>query len=108
MNGVVFQTSVTMMTISDEPRLFSGGDVRFQKPPMFGETANWKANAETTVMMPYGSRMAVRTVLRPKMARCMNSASPIPRTSSMITDTATMMNVLAMTSQNFVEVRILP
>jgi hypothetical protein len=41
-------------------------------------------------MIPYGTSTEVRTAPRPKMARCMTSASPMPSTSSIATETTAM------------------
>jgi hypothetical protein len=46
------------------------------------EKARRQAKAATTVTMPYGISADVRTSPRPKIARCMTSASIMPSTSS--------------------------
>ena len=43
--------------------------------------------------IPYGMRAAVRTVFRPKIVLCISSASSMPRTSSIATDTTVMISV---------------
>lgn len=43
--------------------------------------------------MPYGTRTDVRTTPRQKIVRCITRASPMPRTSSIVTDTAVMNSV---------------
>ena len=43
--------------------------------------------------MPYGIRIAVRTTPLPKMVRCITSASAMPSTNSMATETMVMASV---------------
>ena len=45
--------------------------------------------------MPYGIRTAVRTAPLPKIVRCITSASAIPSTNSMATETTVMASVTA-------------
>jgi hypothetical protein len=45
-------------------------------------------------MIPYGSRIPVRTSERPRMIRYITNANANPRTSSTATLTAVMMNVV--------------
>ena len=88
MNGVVFQTSVriAIAIVGHGLRQRVGlpaeqRRARSRPPPL--ENASRHANAATTVTMPYGISDAVRTSPRPKIARCMTSASSMPSTSSM-------------------------
>ncbi len=60
---------------------------------MSGVHAYCQENAPTTVTMPYGIRMAVRTVPRAKIVRCMTRASAKPSTSSTATDTTVISSV---------------
>jgi hypothetical protein len=48
--------------------------------------------------MPYGMRTTVRTTPRPKIVRCMTSASAIPSTNSIATE----MMVIASVTRNAV------
>ena len=97
MNGVVFQTSAAIamkivghVSVSGSvSQLNSAGT----KPPSALENASRHAKAATTVTMPYGISDAVRTRPRPTSARCMTSASSMPSTSSMATDTTVMKTV---------------
>ena len=45
---------------------------------MPGVQAYCQLNAATTVTMPYGIRIEVRTVPRPKIVRCITIASAMP------------------------------
>ncbi len=60
---------------------------------MSGVHAYCQLNAATTVTMPYGIRMDVRTVPRPNSVRCMSRASSMPSTNSMITEITVMIAV---------------
>ena len=60
---------------------------------MLGVQAYCQLNAATTVTIPYGMRIVVRTRPRPKIVRCITTASAMPRTSSMVTETTVMMTV---------------
>ena len=71
----------------------SGTNGRLLTKPLDGSKAKNHANAATTVTMPYGISTAVRTSPRPKIARCMTSATTMPMTSSIATET-TAMNVV--------------
>jgi hypothetical protein len=62
-------------------------------PPSAVENASRHAKAATTVTMPYGMSDAVRTRPRPTSARCIVSASSIPRTSSIATEMTVMSTV---------------
>src|SRR5665811_459500 len=86
MNGVVFQISVRQMATSAEVRWLNQ-----EKSPRWNQlltkpeslaNANCQAKAETTVMIPYGSRIDVRTVRRPKTILCITMARVKPMTSS--------------------------
>ena len=54
--------------------------------------------------IPYGIRAAVRTVFRPKIVRCMSSASSMPRTSSMATEKTVMISVTISACHQYGEV----
>ena len=89
MNGVVFHTSVRMITKSDVPRSVSHARSVLNHEsmkPVPGVNANFHARAATTVMIPYGTRIDARTIPRPKSARYMTTASSIPSTSSIATE----------------------
>ena len=89
MKGVVFHTSVAMMTKSDDPRSVSHArsvSNHESMKPVPGVNANFHASAATTVIIPYGMRIDARTIPRPKSARCMTTASAIPSTSSIATE----------------------
>ena len=89
MKGVVFHTSVAMMTKSDDPRSVSHARSVLNHEsmkPVPGVNANFHASAATTVIIPYGMRIDARTIPRPNSARCMTTASAIPSTSSIATE----------------------
>ncbi len=92
MNGVVFHTSV-MMIVAKEPNWLPSGFGDPGRKPVSGETAKRNANAAMTVMIPYGMRIEVRTVRRPKTALCITRAKARPITSSIATETTVMMVV---------------
>ncbi len=70
--------------------------------------ANCQANADTTVTMPYGIRMAVRITPRAKMMRCITMANANPITSSTATVTTMMITVFQVSCQNSESVRTVP
>ena len=99
MNGVVFQTSARMITSSDPPLVLSGWAVseisgRPATNPLVGSKAYFQEKAATTVMIPYGIRIAARTGPRPKIARCITSAIAMPSTSSIDTEMTVMISVV--------------
>ena len=59
-------------------------------------------------MIPYGIRIDVRTAPRPKIARCMTSASSMPSTSSIATETTVMITVCSTSCHQTGEVRTVP
>ncbi len=76
--------------------------------PLIGSKAYFHPNAATTVMIPYGIRIAARTGPRPKIARCMTRAISMPSTSSMATDTTVMNTVVATSDHHVVELSTSP
>ena len=89
MNGVVFQTSARMITISacgsDPSQTVWVPRTVFTKP--YGDT-NIVCHmiAVTTVSTAHGTRTTVRSAPCPRNAACMASAIARPRTSSRPTD----------------------
>jgi hypothetical protein len=59
-----------------------------------GVQANCQLNAATTVTMPYGISTTVRVSPRPRIVRCMISASARPSTNSIATETTVISNVM--------------
>src|SRR5450756_769252 len=112
MNGVVFQISVRQMATSAEVRWLNQAksprwNQLLTKPESLAN-ANCQAKAETTVMIPYGSRIDVRTVRRPKTILCITMARVKPMTSSTATVTAVMMNVVTTSDHHTLSVRMTP
>ena len=69
MKGVVFHTSVAMMTKSDDPRSVSHARSVLNHEsmkPVPGVNANFHASAATTVIIPYGMRIDARTIPPPE------------------------------------------
>ncbi len=56
--------------------------------------------------IPYGIRIAVRTTPRPKMVRCMTSASARPRTNSIATEMTVMARVTKNAVHQYLSVRM--
>jgi hypothetical protein len=56
------------------------------------------------VTIPYGIRIAVRTKPFPKMVRCITSASAMPRTNSIATDTTVIPSVTAKAVHQYLSV----
>src|SRR5579859_3064256 len=101
MNGVVFQISSRQITTRAEERwpnqLYlwpTAQPSQLLTKPESSANAYFQANAETTVMIPYGSRIAVRTVRRPKMILFITMANTKPITSSNATVTTVMITVV--------------
>src|SRR5690606_36498117 len=94
MKGVVFQISDNeIATMEDQNCPKKSKLERLNQGltnPESGARANRHANADTTVMMPYGTRIEVRTIARPTTMRCITMANAKPMTSS----TATVMTVI--------------
>src|SRR3954447_7411426 len=108
MNGVVFHTSVAMITRNESRRLENGSVSGPRTKRVAGLNAYFQANAATTVTIPYGIRIAVRTGPRPKIARCITSAISIPSTSSIATDDTVMITVLSTSSHHVLELSTWP
>src|SRR3954452_24929340 len=105
MKGVVFQTSVRMITMNEPTRDANGSDDRPSRSgtkPLVGWNAYSHANAATTVTIPYGISTAVRTAPRAKIARYITSAISMPIPSSIPTET-TVMNAVLKTSVHHVD-----
>src|SRR4051812_8417247 len=99
MKGVVFQISDMMITaIADqrcENQAKSVMPNHWLTNPDWRSKAYFQASADTTVTMPYGSRIEVRRVRRAKRALCMTMAKANPMTSSTATVMSVITNVLA-------------
>src|SRR5918998_5379592 len=108
MNGVVFQTSAKMITMSEPVRFVNGG-VSIQKnwvaKPVAGSNARRHASAATTVTAPYGTRTDARIAVRAKIARYIACAMSMPITSSSATEQTVMISVVSRSFHHVVEVR---
>ena len=58
--------------------------------------------------IPYGMRIDVRTAPRPKIARCMTSASSMPITSSIATEMPVMISVWKTSCHHRLELSTVP
>ena len=108
MNGVVFHTSVAMITNSEVSTLREPGAVRaepFVDEPGSGVNANCQASAATTVMIPYGTRIVVRTSPRPTSARCITRASAMPITNSIATEITVISTVVSRSVHHLFDVK---
>src|SRR5206468_8892728 len=101
MNGVVFQISARLITNSAEARCPNQAKSPSPKTwltnPVSRAKAYRQAKADTTVMIPYGTRIDVRITRRPNTTRCITEAKTNPTTSSTAT-VATVMTTVVSTS----------
>jgi hypothetical protein len=88
MNGVFFQTSVTMIATYVPNVWLSGSPLRpssFGIQPLFRDQAYCQLNADTTATIAYGTSATERSSPRATSVRCIASASSIPSTNWMLT-----------------------
>src|SRR5215218_8899350 len=110
MNGVVFQISDSMITASDDHRspnqLKSSSPSHWFTKPDSRANAQRQLNADTTVTMPYGMRIDVRTRDFPTRMRYMTNANMKPSTNSTATVTTVMISVVRKSFHHSPSVRI--
>ncbi len=102
MNGAVFQTSATMITIS----ACGSWPSQTVSPPMMLFTSPWGDSKIERHMMPvttvrtaHGTRITVRSSPWPRNASCIASAIARPMTSSRITLATVKVSVICIASQ---------